>query len=141
MGKEAKRRQLGREAEGGKVLSTSKKRQREEGLSNERSQDARNEEGEEQKKEERLERAIDELLVECRRKASDSWEKAKKECSLKDVGPALSQSLEVLSQTTRCGQSTEGVFPLPLPEGVEGVLGSVSHLGFGREGFEQPLWG
>ena len=245
MGKEAKRRQLGREAEGGKVLSTSKKRQREEGLSNERSQDARNEEGEEQKKEERLERAIDELLVECRRKASDSWEKeglyepgeelevrkrsqsslgwageeeepshsgwkrkqsvgmghgqrrssedevfeestgelsnhsqpacevaprlaltpcrgedqktepgqwsqcrmilqnlcAKKECLLKDVGPALSQSLEVLSQTTRCGQSTEGVFPLPLPEGVEGVLGSVFHLGFGREGFEQPLWG
>ena len=47
---------------------------------------------------------------------------AKKECLLKDVGPALSQSLEVLSQTTRCGQSTEGVFPLPLPEGLKECL-------------------
>ena len=32
---------------------------------------------------------------------------AKKECSLKEVGPVLSQSLEVIS---------DGIFPLPLPE-------------------------
>ena len=42
-----------------------------------------------------------------------------KESSLRELSPALSKSLEVLSQTTRCGQSTEGIFPLPLP----GVLG------------------
>ena len=40
---------------------------------------------------------------------------ARKESMWRDLGPALSHSLEVLSQTTRCGQSTEGVFPLPLP--------------------------
>ena len=226
MGKETKRRQLGGEAEGGKVLSTSKKRQREEGLSNERSQDARKDEGEEKKNEERLERAIDELLVECRRKASDGWEKAGlyepgeelevckrsqssfgwageeeepshsgwkrkqsvgiekvpaphpstnipflhtssarsfdigsivhalssdpphgtaskpvveplhmqigSDCStplyslqkphLQSFGAVRGPCLEVLSQTTRCGQSTEGVFPLPLPEGLKECL-------------------
>ena len=42
-----------------------------------------------------------------------------KESSWKDMGPALSQTLEVLANTTRCGQSTEGIFPLPLP----GALG------------------
>ena len=58
-------------------------------------------------------------------KASISWQMilrhacGKKESSWKDVGPALSQSLEVLANTTRCGQSTEGIFPLPLP----GALG------------------
>ena len=40
---------------------------------------------------------------------------AKKESLWGDLGPALSKSLEVLSKTTRCGQSTEGIFPLPLP--------------------------
>ena len=39
---------------------------------------------------------------------------AKKESLWKDMSPALSQSLE----TTRCGQSTEGLFPLPLPRGL-----------------------
>ena len=43
---------------------------------------------------------------------------AKKESLWKDLSPALSQSLEVLTQTTRCGQSTEGIFPLPLPGGL-----------------------
>ena len=223
MGKEKQGRQLEREAQRGKAASTSAKRLREKGLSTERSQDARKDEGEERRNEERLEKSIDELLVECHRKASEDmkkvgpyepgeeledrkrlksslgwareaeepshseWRKkqsvgighgqrrssedevfeestgelsrhsqfacdvtprlaltpcrgeeqktehgqwsqcrkilqslcAKKEVSLKDVGPALSQSLEVLSQTTRCGQSTEGVFPLPLPEVLE----------------------
>ena len=40
---------------------------------------------------------------------------AKKESLWSDLSPALSQSLEVLTETTRCGQSTEGLFPLPLP--------------------------
>ena len=40
---------------------------------------------------------------------------AKKESLWEDMSPALSQSLDVLTKTTRCGQSTEGVFPLPLP--------------------------
>ena len=222
MGKETKRRQLEREAERGRALSTSTKRLREKGLSKERSQDARKDEGEDERNEERLERSIDELLVECRRKASEGCEKAwlyepgkelevrkrpqsslgwageaeepsqqsvgmghgqpnevfkestrelsnhsqfacevaprlaltpcrgedqktehgqwsqcrmilqslcaKKEVSLKDVGPALSQSLEVLSQTTRCGQSTEGVFPLPLPEGLKECLNACPTL-------------
>ena len=43
---------------------------------------------------------------------------AKKEGLWKDMSPALSQSLDVLSKTTRCGQSTEGFFPLPLPRGL-----------------------
>ena len=57
--------------------------------------------------------------------APTSWQKnlrsacGKKESSLRELSPALSQSLEVLSKTTRCGQSTEGIFPLPLP----GTLG------------------
>ena len=38
-----------------------------------------------------------------------------KESSWRELCPALSQSMEVLSKTTRCGQSTEGIFPLPLP--------------------------
>ena len=59
--------------------------------------------------------------------APTSWQKnlrsacGKKESSLRELSPALSQSLEVLSKTTRCGQSTEGIFPLPLP----GTLGWV----------------
>ena len=40
---------------------------------------------------------------------------ARKESLWSDLSPALSLSLEVLSKTTRCGQSTEGLFPLPLP--------------------------
>ena len=40
---------------------------------------------------------------------------ARKDSLWSDLGPALSKSLEVLSKTTRCGQSTEGLFPLPLP--------------------------
>ena len=38
-----------------------------------------------------------------------------KESSWRELSPALSKSLGVLSKTTRCGQSTEGIFPLPLP--------------------------
>ena len=43
---------------------------------------------------------------------------AKKESLWKDMSSALSQSLDVLTKTTRCGQSTEGLFPLPLPRGL-----------------------
>ena len=74
MGKEAKRRQLAGEAEAGKALNTSTKRMRESGLSNKRSQDARKDESEVERDEKRLEESIEELLVECRRRAKEGSE-------------------------------------------------------------------
>ena len=74
-----------------------------------------------------------------------SWQKSlrracgEKESSWRELSPPLSQSLEVLSKTTRCGQSTEGIFPLPLP-GILGWCDKVDSV-LDCQRVEQSLWG